>query len=245
MSRRLVAFSPAHVLKALLAPSMTALLALALAMAAVQPASAGPRHVVELFTSQGCSSCPPADVVLRQLAGDGDVLALGFHVDYWDRLGWKDTLGSPAFSARQRAYAIRRGDGGVYTPQAVVDGGGHAVGSSSRAVAGLMKAPLPVAVTLDRGAGQVGVGGGEGEATLWRVDYTRSATVPIARGENGGHTITYVNAVRGLTALGRWDGRPARFALGDCGAAPGADACAVILQAGSEGQPGVILGAAD
>lgn len=211
----------------------------------IAPAAAGPRHVVELFTSQGCSSCPPADALLQQLSGDPAILALGFHVDYWDRLGWKDTLGSPAHSIRQRDYALERGDDRVYTPQAVVDGGGHAVGSNFGAVSRLMGAPLPVAVSLDREAGTVSVGAGQSSATLWRVDYTRSASVPIARGENRGRTVQYVNAVRGLTPLGKWNGQPARFDLGDCGAAPGADACAVILQAGGEDQPGAILGAAD
>ena len=217
----------------------------ALAAGAAQPAAAEPRHVVELFTSQGCSSCPPADALLRQLAADPDVLALAFHVDYWDRLGWKDTLGSPAHSLRQRDYALKRGDSGVYTPQAVVDGGGHAGGSNAGAGSRLMDPPLAVAVSLDRGSGTVAVGAGEGDATLYRVDYTRSAAVPIARGENRGRTVHYVNAVRGLTPLGRWHGRPARFELGDCAAAKGADACAVILQAGSAGAPGAILGAAD
>ena len=88
-----------------------------------------PRTVIELFTSQGCSSCPPADKLLGQLAGRDDVIALTFPVDYWDYLGWKDTLASPAYSARQRAYARARGDGQVYTPQVVIDGAYHAVGS--------------------------------------------------------------------------------------------------------------------
>ncbi|MCE7027522.1 DUF1223 domain-containing protein [Jiella avicenniae] len=219
--------------------------AVSIATLGIVPVTAGPRHVVELFTSQGCSSCPPADALLRQMSGDGRVLALGFHVDYWDQLGWKDTLGSPAHSARQRDYALRRGDGRVYTPQAVVDGAGHAVGSNAGAVSGLMGATLPVAVDLDRKTGRVEVGAGSGDATLYRVDYTRSAAVPIARGENRGRTVQYVNAVRGLTPLGRWTGEPANFDLGDCAASEGADACAVILQAGSAGAPGAILGAAD
>lgn len=221
------------------------IIAVSIATLGISPAVAGPRHVVELFTSQGCSSCPPADALLRQLSADDRVLALGFHVDYWDQLGWKDTLGSPAYSARQRDYAVRRGDDRVYTPQAVVDGGGHAVGSNAAAVSALMEAPLGVDVALDRKAGRVAVGAGQGRGTLYRVDYTRAASVPIARGENRGRTVQYVNAVRGMTALGSWDGRPARFDLGRCAAAKGADTCAVILQAGGAGQPGAILGAAN
>ncbi|MCQ0989561.1 DUF1223 domain-containing protein [Jiella marina] len=208
------------------------------------PSKAETRHVVELFTSQGCSSCPPADAVLEDLASRPDVLALGFHVDYWDRLGWKDTLGDPAYSARQRAYAVRRGDGRVYTPQAVVDGGGHTVGSSPGAISRLMGSPLAVDIRIDAKAGTVAVGKGRGSGTLWRVDFTRSSDVAIHRGENRGRTVSYAHAVRGMTALGRWDGRAARFDLGRCGAAKGADDCAVILQAGSPGAPGPILGAA-
>ncbi|MEX6506308.1 DUF1223 domain-containing protein [Jiella sp. M17.18] len=206
-------------------------------------AKAETRHVVELFTSQGCSSCPPADAVLRRIAADPAVLALGLHVDYWDRLGWKDTLGSPAFSARQRAYAQERGDGQVYTPQAVVDGQGLAVGSNGRAISRMMaETPLPVSVAIS--GGKVLVGPGQGSGALWRIDYISAATVPIGRGENAGSSVTYVNAVRGMTLIGQWSGKPATYALGACGAAKGADACAVILQAGSQSRPGPILGAA-
>jgi len=205
----------------------------------VTPAAAETRHVVELFTSQGCSSCPPADAVLSQLAARPDVLALGFHVDYWDRLGWKDTLGSAAFSERQRAYASRS-DGQIYTPQAVVDGTKHTVGSSKRSINGLMRGALPVDVSI--GKTEVAVGSGTGSATLWRVDFTSRAAVPIKRGENRGKTVTYVNAVRGMTKLGRWNGKATRYDLGPCGARNGADNCAVILQSG--GGLGKILGAA-
>lgn len=204
------------------------------------PAMAETRHVVELFTSQGCNSCPPADAFLIDLAQRPDVLALGFHVDYWDRLGWKDTLGAAAFTARQRSYAGLRGDGQVYTPQAVVDGKGHTVGSNRKSVGGMMSGALPVDVTI--GKDRVDVGAGSGSATVWRVDFTRRAAVPIERGENRGKTITYVNAVRGVTKLGRWNGKETRYDLGPCGAAKGADDCAVILQSGIG--PGEILGAA-
>lgn len=207
----------------------------------VTPVVAETRHVVELFTSQGCSSCPPADAVLSQLAKRPDVLALGFHVDYWDRLGWKDTLGSAAFSERQRAYASRS-DGQVYTPQAVVNGARHTVGSSKPSIDNLMSDALPVDVSIGKAAREVTVGSGTGAATLWRIDFTRRAAVPIKRGENRGKTVTYVNAVRGMTKLGRWNGKAARYDLGPCGARNGADDCAVILQSG--GGPGKILGAA-
>ena len=205
-------------------------------------AHAGERHVVELFTSQGCSSCPPADVVLGKLAQRPGVLALGYHVDYWDSLGWKDTLGSRAHTNRQRAYAASRGDGQVYTPQAIVDGKGLTVGSNGRSVDAMMDQPLSVDVAID--GTTVAVGAGPGSGALWRVDFTKSASVPIGRGENSGRTVTYVNAVRGMRLLGSWTGQPVNFPLGACGGSEGADDCAVILQAGNGRNPGPILGAA-
>ena len=218
-----------------------AAIALGLGLSAA-PAGAAPRHVVELFTSQGCSSCPPADVVLGKLSQRSDILALGFHVDYWDALGWKDTLGSPLYTRRQQAYAAKRGDGQVYTPQAVVDGRGLTVGSNGRSIDAMMDEPLSVGVAI---AGKtVKVGAGQGSGSVWRVDYTRQASVPIGRGENRGRTVSYVNAVRGMTLLGQWTGRAANYPLGGCGSAKGADDCAIILQAGSTQRPGSILGAA-
>lgn len=218
--------------------TFTIIAASALTLAAGE-ARAEVRHVVELFTSQGCSSCPPADRLLRTLAQRPDVLALGFHVDYWDRLGWKDTLGSPRHTARQRAYALERGDGQIYTPQAVVNGRGHAVGSNAGSIDAMMRRPLSLDVSIGPG-GTVEVGGGSGTATVWRVDFTRTAVVPITRGENSGSTVTYVNAVQGMTRLGTWTGSAARYELGSCGSAAGADSCAVVVQAGA----GSILGAA-
>ena len=227
----------------LFAAALISSLSLATAFASVAPATAGPRHVVELFTSQGCSSCPPADAVLADLSRKSDLLALGFHVDYWDSLGWKDTLGAPAHSARQRAYAAARGDGQVYTPQAVVDGRGLTVGSNGKAIDRMMlETPLPVAI--DIAGDRVSVAGGTGSGSLWRVDYTGAAKVPIGRGENSGRTVTYVNAVRGMTLIGQWSGNAATYPLGACGSARGSDACAVILQAGDQRRPGPILGAA-
>ena len=224
-----------------LAPAFYVAAALA-AVVSSAPASAGERHVVELFTSQGCSSCPPADAVLGKLAQRPGVLALGYHVDYWDSLGWKDTLGSPAHTIRQRSYAASRGDGQVYTPQAVVDGKGLTIGSNGRSVDAMMDAPLPVDVEVT--GKTVAVGAGSGRGSIWRVDFTKHATVPIGRGENGGRTVTYVNAVRGMTLLGAWTGHAAHYPLGGCGAARGADDCAVILQTGTGRRPGAILGAA-
>src|SRR6516164_11066157 len=103
-------------------------------VAIVRPAHADPRAVVELFTSQGCSSCPPADKILGELAKDPSVIALSMPIDYWDYLGWKDTLADARFSARQQAYSRVRGDRDVYTPQVIVNGSAHVVGSDRTAI---------------------------------------------------------------------------------------------------------------
>lgn len=213
--------------------------AITIATVTVTDAAAEVRHVVELFTSQGCSSCPPADRLLLEMAERPDVLALAFHVDYWDRLGWKDTLGSPDNTARQYAYATARGDTRIYTPQAVVDGRGHAVGSDRAAIGDMTGSALPVAVSI--AGNTVNVEAGAGSATVWRVDIRKNASVPIRRGENRGETITYVNAVLGMKALGEWRGTAASFDLGACGETAGADGCAVIVQAKGHG---AIVGAA-
>src|SRR6202046_3584590 len=126
-------------------------------VAIVRPAAAEPRAVVELFTSQGCSSCPPADKIIGELAKDPSVLALSMPIDYWDYLGWKDTLADSRFSARQKAYSLMRGDRDVYTPQAVVNGEAHVIGSDragieraievTRESGGVMSVPVWIVVT--------------------------------------------------------------------------------------------------
>ena len=218
--------------------------------ALMSPVAAGERlSVVELFTSQGCSSCPPADKLLGELAHRDDVLALSLPVDYWDYIGWKDTLASPDFSARQRAYAKARGDRAVYTPQAVVNGLVHLVGSDKRSLARAIRQTdrqrRHVAVEADRKNGEmiVSIGGGEaaGPARVLLVLFDPRETVEIGRGENAGRTITYHNVVRKIVSLGDWNGEPQRFTLPT--PAEGRRA-AIILQDGPEGEPGAILGAA-
>jgi hypothetical protein len=210
-----------------------------------------PRAVIELFTSQGCSSCPPADALLAKLATDDDLIALSLPVDYWDRLGWKDTFAKHAFTERQAAYANVRGDGEVYTPQAVVNGKEHAVGSQraaiNAAVAGSASSlSVPVSVTRAADALQVSVGAAaEAEperATLLLLPYLGARDVAIGRGENARRTITYTNVVRDIVALGEWNGKPiARtIPLEDY---KNYDGLVVLLQAGSPGNPGAILGA--
>ena len=211
--------------------------------------------VVELFTSQGCSSCPPADRLMKSYAEREGVLALSFNVDIWDNLGWKDTLASPKYTERQRSYAKMRGDGQVYTPQTVVNGMAHAVGSDRSGIDGEIKrtdaqikshhVDLKVAgdgdgVTIDAPASAtartVAV-----DATLWLVKFTPRVEIAIKRGENAGNTIAYHNVVREFTPVGKWRGdaasvRLTRQALNGC--TPGT--CAILLQQGGTGS---ILGA--
>ena len=213
------------------------------------------RTVVELFTSQGCSSCPRADAVLGRLAERDDVVALSLSIDYWDYLGWKDTLASPKFTERQRAYAHTRGDGAIYTPQAVVNGLVHVNGadeglidrtmeSTGKAVA---RSIVPVRLSeskerlvVETGSGQMGAAAKE--ATLWLAVIAAHVTVPITRGENEGKTVIYNNVVRDLMPIGMWNGKPMTVQLPRHSfMRPGADRCAAFLQ---QGNAGPIIGAA-
>jgi len=214
-----------------------------------------PKGVIELYTSQGCSSCPAADALLGRLAKRDDIIALSFSVDYWDYLGWKDTLANDKFSERQRAYGQARGDGAIYTPQAVVNGATHANGSDERQIDRLIERPgkaapaLPISIRLagekgklmiETGAAPPGVAAKE--ATLWLAVVSRSVEIPITRGENQGRTITYHNVVRELIPIGMWNGKPMTVQLERHSfMRPGADRCAVLLQ---QGKAGPIIGAA-
>lgn len=206
--------------------------------------------VVELFTSQGCSSCPPADAVLGELAQQPGVLALSFHVDYWDYIGWKDPFAAAQFTERQRDYAAKLGLRYVYTPQIVIDGRRDIVGSKQRQVIHAIEeagrsAPL-VTVTLEaENGGRVLLSAGEapeGGATVWLITFDDSHETEVARGENGGRHLTNSNVVRELTPLGTWSGTAKEFSLDVTTArAKGRGGCAVIVQ---QGRGGPILGAA-
>jgi hypothetical protein len=207
--------------------------------------------VVELFTSQGCSSCPPADKVLAALAGRDDVVALGYHVDYWDYLGWKDTLGSPENTARQYAYRLSLNTSTVYTPQAVINGASHENGADGTAIEASLKKPLPVTLDIVRMRGSVKIqvpagntGGRNVHAIM--VRYGADRTVAVERGENGGRDIRYANPVTGIQTLGMWHGEAATFELPDDAIfGSKGEGCAILLQAvGPDGTPGQILGAA-
>jgi hypothetical protein len=216
--------------------------------------SSQPHAVIELFTSQGCSSCPPADALFVDLAKDPSVIALTLPVDYWDYLGWKDTLASPAFSSRQKNYALLRGDGNVYTPQAVVNGGAHVVGSDQRAVkSASASATLPIRISATESAGVVRLSVGEGTAalrsgTIFVLPVVRSREVAIGRGENKSRTVTYANVVRGITRVGEWAGESIRFEVPVSLARGDADGYVVLLQSdtqkpGGSSKPGTIIGA--
>ena len=212
--------------------------------------------VLELYTSQGCSSCPPADALLKSYIETEGVLALSFNVDIWDNLGWKDTLANPKFTQRQRAYAQSRGDGQVYTPQTVVNGMAHAVGSDRSAIDAEIKTTeaqtknmrVALDVTAEGDGIQVGVPAwsvahaAAVDATMWLVKFTPRVEVAIQRGENSGQKIAYHNVVRELTAVGHWRGAAATTKLAKsalAGCTPGT--CAILLQQGGTGS---ILGAA-
>jgi hypothetical protein len=215
-----------------------------------------PRMVVELFTSQGCSSCPPADRLMAEMARRPDVVVLSMPVDYWDYLGWKDTLAHSAFTARQKAYGTLRGDKQIYTPQAVVNGLAHAVGSDKPAIEaaamatsaqpGTLAVPVGFSSTASGARVEVGpAGAGPRQGSVWLLPLLKSRAVSIGRGENNGVSVTYVNVVRGMIRLGAWEGTSVAFEIPkDQLETGGADSYAVVLQAGTDRKPGVILGAA-
>lgn len=172
--------------------------------------------VVELYTSQGCSSCPPADRLLAELATHDYVIALALHVDYWDYLGWADIFADPAFSNRQRLYARAWGKRTVYTPQMVVQGVNYMVGSRSdeilRQIMQAEERKTKVSLSAQNNGRGIRielapVGGWGGEADIQLVRYSPGESVTIERGENAGKTIEYVNIVESWENLGRWDGK--------------------------------------
>lgn len=210
-----------------------------------------PKAVLELFTSQGCVSCPPADALLAKLARDPHVIALSYHVDYWDYIGWPDTFGDRANSARQKDYATRWGSGRIYTPQMVVNGAKGVVGSRQREIDGAVastKLSLPVALSTADGMLTVDIEGQAGlaDAVVWLVTYLDRADVAIEKGENEGKRVTYTNVVTARHAVGMWEpGAGAHFKLPMSEILTGdSNGAVIIVQEDLDGLPGNILGAA-
>jgi len=233
-----------------------ALLAAVMLMGAAQAASAEPRAVVELFTSQGCSSCPPADALLGKLVHDPSVIALSLAIDYWDYIGWKDTLALPGHANRQKAYSRMRGDRGVYTPQAVVNGTAQALGSDAadieRAIGQSRRnsATLSVPVSLKVADEKLIINAAAGKNTderaeVWVCPIMSLVPVAIGRGENHGRTITYHNTVRRWIKVGEWNGAPASWSVPIKDVkTDGVDGVVVLMQSGTASRPGTMLGAA-
>jgi hypothetical protein len=228
-------------------------------IAIVRPAHADPRAVVELFTSQGCSSCPPADKIIGELAKDPSVIALSMPIDYWDYLGWKDTLADARFSARQKAYSRMRGDRDVYTPQAIVNGSIHVVGSDRVGIEDAIDdttktgSAMSVPVTMSIIDKQINVSvaasriptAAHGE--VWICSVSKAVPISIGRGENSGREITYHNVVRNLLKVGDWNGSSGNWTVpleNISREGVDVDAAVVYVQDGSRDKPGPMLGAA-
>jgi hypothetical protein len=213
---------------------------------------AKPRAVLELFTSQGCSSCPPADRLFSELAKDPSLIVLTLPVDYWDYLGWKDTLGDASFSYRQKTYAAMRSDRQVYTPQAVINGVSHAVGSQRSSIdAEILKTrdhagtlSVDVAVEKTSTGLRVRIGGAPGgDGHIWVMPIVRSREVQIGRGENSGRTVSYSNVVRRVTRVGGWKGEAMTMDIPASSMTPDAEGVVVLLQSGSDKKSSQVLGA--
>jgi hypothetical protein len=227
-------------------------------VAIIRPAHAEPRAVVELFTSQGCSSCPPADQIIGELAMDPSVIALSLPIDYWDYLGWKDTLADSRFSARQKAYSHMRGEREVYTPQVVVNGSAHVIGSDRNGIEsaiddtkkadGVMSVPVSMTlagkqINISVAASSKGPATGHGE--VWICSISKAVPITIGRGENRGREITYHNVVRNLLKVGDWNGTSGSWTVPlENISREGVDAAVVYVQDGNRDKPGPMLGAA-
>jgi hypothetical protein len=218
-------------------------------------ADAEPKAVLELFTSQGCSSCPAADKLLGEFSENSDFIALSMPIDYWDYLGWKDTLADPKFSARQKAYSQARGDRDVFTPQVIVNGELHVLGSDRASIERAVeqtrsRAAMTLPVTMSMGDGQVKLAVADAKTDrthgeVWLCAVKKSVPVQIGRGENRGRQITYHNVVRSMTKIGEWSGKSASWSVPvNSIAGEGNDAIVAFVQDGNRDRPGAMLGAA-
>jgi hypothetical protein len=235
-------------------PKISGLLVTVVAALGLAQAEAGVKRplVVELFTSQGCSSCPPADALLGKLAERKDILTLSLPITYWDMLGWKDTLASEANTRRQKGYAAALGRGGIYTPQMIIDGATDVVGSREAQVEAAIAArtgdmrSVPVALSETPEGLHISIGAGStkngADATVWLFHILSHTWVHITAGENQGRNLSYRNSVRDVRAIGIWKGQPISLDLPRSDPLGSSyDAVAVVLQDGGYGR---IIGAA-
>jgi hypothetical protein len=221
-----------------------------LSLAGTTAQAADKLTVVELYTSQGCSSCPPADTYLGKLAERDDIIALSLHVDYWDYIGWKDPYALPANSSRQRAYAGNLGIGYVYTPQMVIQGMAHTTGSNRGDVERLIRdlhgaKRLEVSIAHADGGFKIDIPGGTFEderAHIYVAAYDAHHENDVSRGENTGRKLAHYNVVREMVEIGSWSGDPVSLTVTDkMVEMAGHDGCAVLVQSAKNGR---ILGAA-
>ncbi|MGJ3259629.1 MAG: DUF1223 domain-containing protein [Rhodospirillales bacterium] len=231
--------------------SLLPALLVALVLSLSPHAKAGDKlTVIELYTSQGCSSCPPADAYLGVLAKRPDIIALSLHVDYWDYIGWQDPYALPGNTERQRAYARNLGMGYVYTPQMVIQGMAHTTGSDRGTVERLIRdlrgaKRLDLTLTRADGGFKVDIPGGTFENETGRIliaAYDAKHENDVSRGENSGRTLAHHNVVRDLVEVGSWDGKPVSLTVTDkMVELGGRNGCAVLVQSVDSGR---ILGAA-
>ena len=225
----------------------SSLVALSLATMAATQGDAGTATpvVIELFTSQGCSSCPPADALLGEFARRPNVVALAYHVAYWDDLGWKDRFAIPQSVQRQQGYARRLSSSGAFTPQAVISGDTSVLGSNRAAIDRALAEPRDaLAVVLSRSDANLQIDLRERwrePMDLYVISYLSEATTPIGRGENARRSLQEFNIVRSFVRVGRWDGTPQRMTVPLASIPADATAVAAVLQRPNQG---AITGAA-
>jgi hypothetical protein len=222
-------------------------------MAGAESLRGQPKVVVELFTSQGCAQCPPADALLTSLAERDDVVALAYHVDYWDYIGWQDTFGDANYSDRQRGYAKSWGSSSVFTPQMVINGEEGVVGSRRDEVQdAVASAQLPLSLGIERHDDmlkvQIPADSRLSDANIWLIRYLDRADVDIASGENAGKAMVYTQVVTGRQMLGMWEaetGAQIKLPLGELrNVSEGNGGLAILVQQERNSLPGPILGAA-
>ncbi|MDL2399584.1 DUF1223 domain-containing protein [Rhizobium mayense] len=226
-------------------------IALASSLHAQEPAKI--KGVVELFTSQGCASCPPADAAFQKLIGQGDVVALAYHVDYWNYLGWNDTMASKENTARQYAYARTLGRSGVYTPQAIINGRDHMNGADLGAINTKLEdfqhhgkgLTVPVSAAMKGDELEIKIGAGQGKANVVVAYFDKEQQVSPKAGENNGQQITYLHAVSDVETVGMWDGKEMNVVLpANVMDKAGRRGLAVLLQSSTpSGDPAAIIGA--